>query len=77
MSWASLEQLHNCFNLKHSDMICSYELDPGRLLYEKPNCVINTDRLFPLRNHNKYKQGLGKGHWLAIKHLLRTEGFAN
>jgi hypothetical protein len=56
-------------------MPCSYEYDPGRMLHEKPNCVINTDRLFPLFKKNKYNEGFGKGHWLAVKHLLRSEGY--
>jgi len=38
---------------------------------------VKTDRLYLLFSENKYKVGLAKGHWLAIKHLLRNEGFFN
>jgi hypothetical protein len=44
------------------------------MVHTKPNYTVNTERLWPLFNDNKHKEGLAKGHWLAIKHLLRKEG---
>ena len=58
-----------------SPVKCAYEYDPGVLLHQEPNCVVKTDRLFPIKDANKYREGLGKGHWLAIRHLLREEGY--
>jgi hypothetical protein len=55
-------------------MKAGFEYDPKIILHLEPNCMLKTDRLWPLRDKNTHGEGLGKGHWLAIKHLLRTEG---
>lgn len=76
LGWASLPQLAEAFENKHSNLKAAYEYDPSILLHQESNCLIKTDRLWPLFQDNKYKEGLAKGHWLAIKHLLRIEGYS-
>lgn len=61
---------------QHTNLKAAYEYDPGVLLHQEPNCIVKTDRLYPLFEANKFKEGLAKGHWLGIKHLLRTEGYS-
>ena len=39
-----------------------------------PTEVINTQALYPLYRYNPMRQGLGKGHYLALKYLLRKNG---
>ena len=77
LGWVSLEQLADSL-LGRGDTAFkgAYEYDPGVMLHAEPNCIVKTDRLFPIKDANKYQEGLGKGHWLAIKHLLREEGFS-
>lgn len=75
LAWASLPQLAEAFKGNHSKLQHAYEYDPSIFMHEKSNCVVNSDRLWPLFEENLYSEGLAKGHWLAINHLLRTEGF--
>jgi len=75
--WVPLPKLADAFNKKYSNAAGSYEYDPAIMLHQESNCIVKTDRLYPLFSENKHKEGLAKGHWLAIKHLLRHEGFTN
>lgn len=74
--WVSLPKLAETFEKKYSNAVGAYEYDPAIMLHQESNCIIKTDRLFPLFSENRHKEGLAKGHWLAIKHLLRQEGFS-
>ena len=41
---------------------------------DKPNCEIDTNQFFPLYRYNPFQQGIGKGHYLAIKYLINHFG---
>jgi hypothetical protein len=47
VSWASLDQLNDCFNDKHSDLP-GYQWDEKIWLHENPSLQVNTNKLWPL-----------------------------
>jgi hypothetical protein len=40
--------------------------------YNEPNCEVSTNQFFPLYRYNPFMQGMGKGHFLACKYLIKT-----
>ena len=72
-AWIPLELLSHTFDKQYIDMD-GYQISSNMKTYEKPNCKINSQALFPLYRFNPKKQGLGKGHYLAMRYLLKENG---
>ena len=66
LGWVGLDQLSEAFEGRHSQMKARFEYDPRIMVFEEPNCLLKTDRLWPVREKNTHREGLGKGHVQAI-----------
>ena len=69
-AWVSLPQLKETLSNKTYMDVPGYRITKNSHFFMKPNTLINTNALYPLYRYNPMRQGLGKGHYLALKYLL-------
>ncbi len=71
-AWISLEALRDTLIKTKYSYIPGYHIcEESKSQFDQPPGEINTRVLYPLYRFNPFKQGLGKGHYLALRYLLR------
>ena len=71
-AWISLSKLRDTFLGLKSSFVPGYHIHlANQAHFDEPTDFISTDALFPLYRFNPLRQGLGKGHYLALRYLLR------
>ena len=68
-AWVSMDALRDTlFHQKYSHVPGYRIRDTSQ--FDVTNCLIDTQAFYPLYRYNPLRQGLGKGHYLALKYLL-------